>query len=80
MCVGERASVVYGYVQAVIAEMSHSVRDSVYAIAVSDGDARRAGEIALAPVPKDWPESIRATWMERKAIARARQRASLQSE
>ena len=50
---GERVSVVHGSVQAVIAEMSHSVRDSVYAIAVSDGDARRADEIALAPVPED---------------------------
>ena len=62
------------FVQATIAKMSHSERSREYRSAIDDGDARRADEIASAPIPDDWAEHERAVWLARRADARNRGR------
>ena len=57
-------------VQAVIAKMSHGRREAAYQIALSDGDKRRADEIALATIPDDWPEHEQAVWRGRQETIR----------
>ena len=56
--------------RATIGRMGHEERDAMYRMALSDGDRRRAGEIALAPIPDAWPEHERAVWHGRRALAR----------
>ena len=59
-------------VQAIVSRMTPSERGFAYLSAVHDGDMRRADEIALAPVPKEWPEHEKQLWRERCDIARSR--------
>jgi len=46
----------------------------MYQLALSDGDKRRADEIALAPIPDGWPANEQAVWHRRQADARQRGR------
>lgn len=54
--------------------MSPGHREAMYQLALSDGDQRRAAEIALAPIPDDWPAHERAVWHGRQVLARQRGR------
>ena len=59
-------------VHAAIARMTHAERSHAWSSAVHDRDLRRADDIALVPIPEDWPEHERAIWRERRAIAQTR--------
>ena len=52
-----------------IFKMSPEERDSAYVSALYDGDSRRAQVIARAPIPKDWPKSIRLLWFDRRGLS-----------
>ena len=74
------AAMIRSLVQAAIAAMSHSDRNTEYRSAVEDGDIRRADEIAFATIPDDWPEHDRAIWLARRTIARNRETGNPQSD
>lgn len=66
------------FVRNAIATMDHAERNTAYRSAIEDGDMRRADEIVFAPIPQEWPEHDRATWLARRTIARNREGGSTQ--